>query len=39
MNFAEVPLSDSPHGFWLMLGLQLGLGIGLVWMLKRRGFL
>ena len=39
MNFADVPLADSPHGFWLMLALQLGLGVGLVWMLKRRGWL
>ena len=39
MNFADVPLADSPHGFWLMLGLQLGLGVGLVWMLRRRGWL
>lgn len=39
MNFARVPLSDSPQGFWLMLGLQLGLGVGLLWVLRRRGWL
>lgn len=39
MNFASVPLADSPHGFWWMLALQLGLGFGLIWLLKRRGWL
>lgn len=39
MNFARVPLSDSPYGFWVMLGLQVGLGLGLLWLLRRRGWL
>lgn len=26
MNFDEIPLSHEPHGFWIMLVLQLGLG-------------
>lgn len=39
MNFAQIPLSDWPHGFWAMLALQLGLGGGLVWMLRRNGWL
>ncbi len=39
MNFASVPLSGWPHGFWVLLALQLGLGGGLLWMLKRRGWL
>jgi magnesium transporter len=39
MNFAVIPLGDWPHGFWLMLALQLGLGGGLVWMLRRNGWL
>lgn len=39
MNFARIPLSDWPHGFWVMLGVQLGLGGGLLWMLRRRGWL
>jgi magnesium transporter len=30
MNFAEIPLSRYPHGFWVMLVLQLVLGVGLV---------
>jgi magnesium transporter len=30
MNFVEIPLSHYPHGFWVMLVLQLALGAGLV---------
>jgi magnesium transporter len=39
MNFEEVPLSHSPHGFWVMLALQLGLGGALIFLLRRRGWL
>jgi len=39
MNFAHIPLSDWPQGFWLMFVIQLGLGGGLVWLLRRRGLL
>lgn len=39
MNFAHIPLSDWPHGFWVMLAVQLGLGGGLVWLLRRNGWL
>ena len=30
MNFAEIPLQHYPHGFWVMLVLQLALGAALV---------
>lgn len=39
MNFTNIPLSASPHGFWVMLAVQLGLGGALVWVLRRRGWL
>jgi magnesium transporter len=39
MNFAHIPLSHSPYGFWLMLVLQLGIGAVLVWALRRRRWL
>lgn len=39
MNFTNIPLSDWPHGFWVMLAVQLGLGGALVWILRRRGWL
>lgn len=39
MNFAHVPLANWPHGFWVMLAVQLGLGGGLIWMLRRNGWL
>lgn len=39
MNFANIPLSDSPSGFWVMLAVQLGLGGGLLWLLRRNGWL
>ena len=37
MNFGRLPLADNPWGFEIMLLVQLALGIGLAWLLKRRG--
>jgi magnesium transporter len=34
MNFQHIPLSDHPHAFWLMLGLQLAMGLVLVLILR-----
>lgn len=34
MNFAHIPLSAQPHGFWLLLGAQCLLAAGLVAALK-----
>ncbi len=39
MNFARIPLSDWPSGFWIMLVLQLVVGFGVLWLLRRRGIL
>ena len=39
MNFEQIPLSHTPHGFWFMLALQLGLGGALVALLKWRRWL
>jgi magnesium transporter len=39
MNFADIPLSASPYGFWVMLAVQLGLGGALLWFLRRSGWL
>ncbi|MBI3791069.1 MAG: magnesium/cobalt transporter CorA [Gemmatimonadetes bacterium] len=39
MNFEQIPLSHTPHGFWFMLGLQLALGGLLVALLKWRRWL
>jgi magnesium transporter len=36
MNFRHIPLADTPHGFWLMLALQLVLGALLVVVLRWR---
>ena len=35
MNFEHIPLHDHPGGFWLMLVIQAGLGVGLLAMLRR----
>ena len=37
MNFDRIPLSGNLLGFEIMLVLQLALGGGLLWVLKRRG--
>lgn len=34
MNFQHIPLSAYPHAFWWMLALQLGLGAGLLIILR-----
>jgi magnesium transporter len=34
MNFAHIPLADYPHAFWLMLVIQLGLGVLLILALR-----
>jgi magnesium transporter len=39
MNFARLPLSDSPHGFLIMLVVQLGLGGLLLLILRWRKLL
>jgi magnesium transporter len=39
MNFAEIPLSHYPHGFWVMLVVQLLLGAGLIAALRWRKLL
>ena len=34
MNFDTIPLAKSPHGFWVLLGIQLGLGalgVSILW--------
>lgn len=36
MNFERIPLSHHPHGFLIMLVLQLAMGIGLVALLRWR---
>jgi magnesium transporter len=37
MNFDDIPLSGHAHGFWIMLAVQLGLGVFLVWLLRKWG--
>ena len=39
MNFTNIPLSDSPYGFWIMLVVQLGLGGLLLLILRWRKLL
>lgn len=39
MNFADIPLANHPHGFWILVALQLGIGISLVAFLKFRRWL
>jgi magnesium transporter len=39
MNFSTIPLSGWPHGFWVLLVVQLGLGGLLLFYLRRRRLL
>lgn len=36
MNFVEMPLATWPHGFWLLLVVQVALAVVLFFMLRRR---
>jgi magnesium transporter len=36
MNFRHIPLSDHPYGFWILLGLQLAIGLLLLGVLRFR---
>ncbi len=36
MNFAKIPLANVPYGFWILLVFQLGLGLSLLYILRRR---
>ena len=36
MNFSKIPLSNWPHGFWLLLVVQVLLGLALLFFLRRR---
>ena len=35
MNFGKIPLASHPWGFEIMLFVQLALGLGLLWMLRK----
>jgi magnesium transporter len=35
MNFDRIPLAANPWGFEIMLFVQLALGLGLLWMLRK----
>jgi magnesium transporter len=39
MNFLHIPLSTQPHAFWWMLGVQIGLGVVLLVVLRLRKLL
>jgi magnesium transporter len=39
MNFSKIPLSNWPHGFWVLLLVQLALGGLLVAVLRRQKLL
>jgi magnesium transporter len=36
MNFARIPFADSPHAFWYMLALQIGIAAELLLVLRWR---
>ena len=39
MNFQNIPLANNPNGFWILVALQLAVGISLVAFLKWRRWL
>ncbi|HYD53368.1 MAG TPA: CorA family divalent cation transporter, partial [Gemmatimonadaceae bacterium] len=39
MNFERIPFARTPHGFWWMLALQIGIGLLLLGLLRWRRLL
>jgi Mg2+ and Co2+ transporter CorA len=39
MNFERIPLSHHPHGFAIMVALQVALAIVLLLIMRRRGMI
>jgi magnesium transporter len=39
MNFHDIPLSEHPHGFWILLGVQMLIGLVLVGFLRARRYI
>ena len=39
MNFQDIPLANNPYGFWILVVMQLAIGLGLVTFLKWRRWL
>src|SRR6185436_12639999 len=39
MNFQDIPLSHWPHGFWVMMAIQLALGALLLVYVRKKGWL
>jgi Mg2+ and Co2+ transporter CorA len=39
MNFQHIPLYAHPHAFWWMLGVQVGIGLVLLLVLRFRNLL
>jgi magnesium transporter len=39
MNFQHIPLATHPYGFWILLGLQLAIGLALLALLRLRRIL
>jgi magnesium transporter len=39
MNFVNMPLVDNPHGFWIVVGVQGAISLGLLAVLRRRRLL
>jgi magnesium transporter len=36
MNFMDIPLAHHPHGFWILLAIQLAVGVALLALLRWR---
>ena len=39
MNFQHIPMSDYPHGFWILLGVQVLIGLFLLGFLRLRRYI
>lgn len=39
MNFAKIPLSDHPYGFWILIAIQFGIGFSLLAFLRWKKWL
>lgn len=38
MNFVHMPELEHPYGYFIVLGLMMSIGVGLVWLFRRKGW-
>lgn len=38
MNFVHMPELEHRYGYFMVLGMMMSIGVGLVWLFRRKGW-